>query len=137
MATAAPGERSLHSMLGNKALTRNVSRAVFAGLINGRKLLSELRSIRASWSEEVQARRDSGVWRVADLLPRHPVVNATLVAAELGVAQPNVYRFLDRLEHAGVLVKSTVQRRNKSWRLPEILSALDTLRSTSEPAVLA
>lgn len=106
-------------------IVRQVSRAVFAGLANGRQLLAELETIRGSWSTRVRARRDSGLWRVVDVLLRHPVVNAQLLAKELDVLQANVYGFLAQLERADVLAEFTDQRRNRVWRAPEILQALD------------
>jgi len=106
-------------------ITRQVSQAVFAGLTHGRQLLGDLRSIQEGWDERLRARQDSGVWRVADLLLRHPVVNARLVADELDVVQTNIYRFLNQMEQAGVLIESTDRRRNRVWRSPEVLAALD------------
>ncbi len=84
-----------------------------------------LRNLRASWDDRVRARRDSAAWRVADLLLRHPVVNAALVANELGIDTPNVYRQIVPLEEAGVLKEFTDQKRNRVWRSPEVLTALD------------
>ena len=65
------------------------------------------------------------MWRVADLLLRHPVVNAALVAAEIGVAPQNTYRSLRPLVDARVLVEFTDRKRNQIWRAPEVLDALD------------
>lgn len=73
----------------------------------------------------MRARRDAATWRVADLLLRHPVVNAALVAAELGIAPQNTYRSLRPLVDAGVLVKFTDRKRNQLWRAREVLDALD------------
>ncbi len=81
-------------------IIRQVSGAVFSGLANGRQLLDDLRAIRAAWNSQVSARRNSGLWRVMDLLLRHPVVNASLLARELCRSRTNVYGFLDRLEDA-------------------------------------
>ena len=52
-------------------------------------------------------------WRVADLLVRQPVVNATLVARELDIAPSNVYRVLTPLVDAAVLVEFTDKKRNR------------------------
>lgn len=153
------GRSLVHAMLRNKALTRNVtvpvsaglltdtrryfdalgayrvgdpsqivdrfSSAVFAALDNGRHLVSALRDLRESWDDRVQARSDSAAWRVADFLLRRPVVNAALIADELGIDRPNVYRQIAPLEDAGVLVEFTDQKRNRVWRSPEVLAAID------------
>jgi Fic family protein len=57
------------------------SRASSRAIDNGRLLVTELRDIRRRWSDEITARSDSAVWKVADLLTRRPVVNAALLAA--------------------------------------------------------
>ncbi len=153
------GRALLHATLRAKALTRNVTLPISAGLLNdtqtyfdaltryregdptaivlrvadasfaaignGRQLVSDLRAIRADWDLRVSARRDSAVWRVADLLVRHPVVNSAMLTRELTIRANNVPRYVTTLEHAGVLIEFTDRRRNRAWRAPEILSALD------------
>ena len=99
--------------------------AAFAAVVNGRRLVDELRTIRGGWNERVTARRDSSTWRVADFLMRHPVVDAQLLTAELNIPPNNVYRYLEPLERAGVLIEFTDRRRNRAWRSAEILAALD------------
>jgi hypothetical protein len=65
------------------------------------------------------------VWRAADLLLRHPVVNAQLLSDELSIALPNIYRYIEPLERAGVLTEFTDRTRRRAWRSAEVLSALD------------
>jgi hypothetical protein len=107
------------------AMVRQLSEASFAAIANGRQLAAELRTIRSDWNTRIPARRDSATWRVADLLMRHPVVNAQLLTRELGVAANNVYRYIDPLVQADVLTEFTDQRRNRAWRSTEVLVALD------------
>ena len=94
-------------------------------VVNGRHLVADLRSIRESWNSKITARRDSAVHRVADLLIKRPVVNAQLVSDQLSVAIGNVYRYLDPLVEAKIIVEFTDQARNRAWRAPEVLGALD------------
>jgi len=153
------GRVLLQAMLRNKALVRQVTVPVSAGLlvdtgsyfdalrgyqqgdpgpiverltdaclvavVNGRRLVGQLRDVRAGWAQRVTARRDAAAWRVLDVLLRHPVVNASLVAAELGISMPNVYRPIEQLVSDGVLVEFTDKRRNRAWRAPDVLDALD------------
>ena len=56
---------------------------------------------------------------------RHPVVDAQLLTAELNIPPNIVYRYLEPLERAGVLIEFTDRRRNRAWRSAEILAALD------------
>lgn len=106
-------------------IVESFAAAAFQAVANGRRLVDDLHAIRQDWQERVRARRDAAAWRVADLLLRHPVVNAALVASELGVAPQNTYRSLRPLLDAGVLVEFTDRRRNQLWRTPEVLDALD------------
>jgi Fic family protein len=106
-------------------IVRRLAEASFAAIGNGQELIAELRAIRANWNGRVSARRDSAAWRAADLLMRHPVVNAGLLARELQVKGPNVYRVIAPLVSAGVLTEFTDQRRNRAWRSTEVLAALD------------
>lgn len=99
--------------------------AAFAATANGRALIEELHSIRRGWQDRVKARRDATAWRVADLLLRHPVVNASLIAETAGIAPRNTYRALRPLEAADVVVEFTDRKRNQMWRAPEVLGALD------------
>lgn len=153
------GRALLHALLRGKALTRNVtvpvsaglltdtdayfaaltayragdpvaiigrlSEASFAAIANGLQLVIDLRETRDSWTARITARRNAAAWRVADLLLRRPVVNAAVLAADLGVAPSNVYRSIQPLIEAGVLVEFTDRRRNRAWRAPEVLAALD------------
>lgn len=106
-------------------IVESFAAAAFHAVANGRTLVDDLHAIRQDWQERVRARRDAATWRVADLLLRHPVVNAALVASEVGVAPQNIYRSLRPLVDGGVLVDFTDRRRNQLWRAPEILDALD------------
>lgn len=101
------------------------ARACILAVANGRELVAELRSIRQSWNSVIAARSDSAVWKVADLLARRPVVNAALVAQELGIESSNAHRYLNPLAAVGILIESSSGPRNRVWRCPEVLAALD------------
>jgi Fic family protein len=107
------------------AIVNCLANASFAAVGNGRQLVADLREVRAGWTEAVRARRGATTWKVADLLLRHPVVNAALIAAELRIAGQNTYRALRPLEEAGVIIEFTDKKRNQMWRAPEVLDALD------------
>lgn len=101
------------------------SRASSRAVDNGRLLVTDLRDIRQRWNHQIVARSDSAVWTVADLLTRRPVVNAALLAAELGIDSTNAHRYLAPLTEAGILIETTHRARNRIWRAPEVLAALD------------
>ena len=104
---------------------RCVAQAARAGVAVGERLVVRLRQVRAGWGDRVSARADSAVWRIADLVLRQPVVTAKLVTAELDVSAPTAQAALARLVDAEVLVESTGWRRNRVYRSPEVLEALD------------
>lgn len=106
-------------------IVQSFTQATFDAIANGRRLIADLREIRNSWNDAITARSDSAMWKVADLLTRRPVVNAALLARELGIESTNAHRYLNPLTEAGILVASTSGPRNRVWRSPEVLAALD------------
>lgn len=106
-------------------IVQRFAQASVAAIANGRELVAQLRGIRDRWNDVIAARSDSAVWKVADLLTRRPVVNAVLVAQELGIESTNAHRYLNPLAEAGILVETTSGPRNRVWRSPEVLAALD------------
>ena len=106
-------------------IVERFSQAGLLAIANGRELVADLHRIRESWNGVVTARSDSAVWKVADLLTCRPVVNAALLARELGIESTNAHRYLNPLAEAGVLIETTSGPRNRVWRSPEVLAALD------------
>lgn len=82
--------------------------------------------IQDQWRARVEARRDSAVWRVIDILPEHPVADAEQIAAAVGADSRNIHRQLRLLVDAGVLVGGQrYTSRRYLFRAPELLDALD------------
>lgn len=106
-------------------IVEKFAQASIRAIVNGRQLISELRDIRSSWNERLTARSDSAVWKVADLLTRRPVVNSVLLRNELGLRTDHPRRYLDPLAEAGIVVESSGRTRDRIWRAPEVLKALD------------
>ncbi|WP_330473297.1 Fic family protein [Terrabacter sp. C0L_2] len=106
-------------------ILRCVAEAARNGTLIGEHLVGTLRGVRAQWSELVTARAGSASWAVLDLLVRQPVVTARVVIRELGVSAPTAQAALRRLVDDGVLLESTGHRRNRVYRAPAVLRALD------------
>lgn len=106
-------------------IVERFTEASLRAITNGRQLIAELRSIRENWTAQIRARSDSAVWKVADLLTRRPVVNAALLEQELGIDSTNAHRYLTPLAEAGILIETTSRARNRVWRSPEVLAAID------------
>nr|WP_244917545.1 Fic family protein [Mycobacterium shimoidei] len=106
-------------------IVQRLSEASMLAVANGRQLVADLQKIRGQWASKITARRGSAVHRVADLLIKHPVVNAQLVSDQLNIAISNVYRYLDPLVESKIIVEFTDRARNRAWRAPQVLGALD------------
>jgi Fic family protein len=106
-------------------IVERLSEASLLAVANGRHLVGDLRTIRQEWNSRITARRDSAVHRVADLLIKHPVFNARLLQRELDITTGNARRYIGPLTDAGIVVEFTDRGRNRAWRAPEVLSALD------------
>ncbi|MEB3070624.1 Fic family protein [[Mycobacterium] vasticus] len=106
-------------------IVQRFGEASFRAVTNGRHLLADLRSIRSGWADRINTRPGTVVYRLADLLLKRPVVDAALVETELGIRKAHVYRNLDPLVEAGIILETTTYSRNRIWRVPEVLAALD------------
>jgi Fic family protein len=107
------------------AIVDKLAQAAFTAVSTGRQLITELRTIRASWNEKIRARRGAGAWRLADALIRQPVVDAAAVAEALDVTPENALRAITPLVEAGIITEFTGFARNRMWQSTEVLSALD------------
>ncbi|MCX6468848.1 MAG: Fic family protein [Corynebacteriales bacterium] len=119
------------------SIVEKFSEASILAVINGRQLVGDLRDIRTRWNSEITARSDSAVHRVADLLIRQPVVSAVSLQRELGITTGNARRYIDPLVAAGVIVEFTDRARNRAWRAPEVLGALDAFAERAGRRTLA
>ncbi|NYJ29579.1 Fic family protein [Galbitalea soli] len=94
-------------------------------VVNARELVTDIDAIYAGWRERVRARSDSGVWRVLDVVARTPVVDAGLIARELGIRPQNAYPLLRDLTEKGVLTAKNEYQIGTLWRSEEVLHAVD------------
>jgi Fic family protein len=108
-----------------EAIVELLSRASFAAIGNGRRLVGELRDLGSRWREVIGARSGATAWRLADELLRHPVVDVPAARAFLDVADMTAARAIDRLAGAGILTQVAGQQRNRKWAALEVLGALD------------
>lgn len=106
-------------------IVERLASASFAAINNGRTLVGELHSVRASWDEVITARRGATAWRLADMLLSQPVVDSPLVQRQLGVTAPAALGAIDQLGDAGVLVKVSGRQRYRRYSAPRVLEALD------------
>jgi Fic family protein len=93
---------------------------------HGQTMWRRLDQVRDGWSQVLNVRSDSAVWRLLDVLVAHPVVDAATAARLLEVAEPNVHRHLATLVDNGILVPTRQHRSRRTlWRAPGVLTVLD------------
>jgi Fic family protein len=93
---------------------------------HGQLMRARIAAVRDQWQQRVRARRDSAVWRLADALLAHPVVDAATAARQLGISETNVHRHLRVLVDSGVLVPTNHHKaRRVLWRAPDVLAVMD------------
>ncbi|MDQ0425596.1 MULTISPECIES: Fic family protein [Cellulomonas] len=88
---------------------------------------ARLAALPAQWRETVRARSDSAAVALLDVLPRHPVVDASDVARLTGVSTARAYAAIERLEDAGVLRRITESRRDMAWAAGDVLDEADVM----------
>ncbi|MCT2089358.1 Fic family protein [Micrococcus terreus] len=99
--------------------------AAFAGVGNGRALVSDLQSVTHGWLDVVTARRHATVWRVLPVLAEQPAVTVPYLQRRLDVSQPAAQHAVDQLLDADILTPTSAGRRNRVWVAQEIVDALD------------
>lgn len=107
------------------AIVNRMSEATFAGVGNGRTLVTALRETRSAWAARVRARSDSAAWRLLDLAVQQPVLDVATVSDRLGVTPAAATAALTRLEEAEVLTRANSGARNRLWQAPDVLDALE------------
>lgn len=99
--------------------------AAFAAIGNSRRLVTELRELRADWDGRIASRRGSSARRLADLVLRHNVVDSRTIARELEIRIENVGRAVRPLVDAGILTEFTGFTRNRTWEARQVSDVLD------------
>ncbi len=108
-----------------EAIINLCSEASFRAISNGTQLADDAVSIANNWRDRISARRDSAVWSVLELLGSRPVVNATVLQAELGLDYMRMRRAMDSLAEAEIVIGVDKYKKGRFWRAPEMLGALD------------
>jgi Fic family protein len=117
-------------------IVRAFAAASSAATRNGRQLVGELQEFRAAAEQATTARQGSVGWRTIAFLQRQPVVDANVLATELGVTAQNAQNGIDRLVSDGVLVQLGPGSRNRLYEAPAVLGCLGRFaeRSRRGPA---
>lgn len=106
-------------------IVERFAEASFDSIVNGRRLVTELRAIRAAWSDSVTSRRQAIVWRALDIAFQHPVLDNALVQRLLDVSAMGAEAAITELVKIGALQEITGGRRNRRYAAVPVLAALD------------
>lgn len=106
-------------------IVERFAEASFDSVVNGRQLVSELRALRAAWSDAITSRRQATVWRALTVVFQHPVLDNRLVQRELGVSVMGADAAITELVGVGALEEITGGRRNRRYAAVQVLAALD------------
>jgi Fic family protein len=119
--------RALDAYRGGEpaSIVEMMATASFTAVGNGRQLTADLEAIRARWDDQIEARRSSAAWRLADLLVRRPVIDSPTAQQELGLSAPAVNNGIEQLVTAGVLRQVSGKDRSRRWAADEVLVALE------------
>lgn len=101
------------------------SRASFAAVGNGRRLVGDLTDIYATWQDTVPSRKGSAARRLLPHLLSQPAVTVAYVRQHLAVSQPAAQRAIDQLVEAQVLKQISTGRRDRAWIARDVITALD------------
>jgi Fic family protein len=112
-------------------IVERFAEASFDSVVNGRRLVSELRAIRAAWNIAITSRRQAIVWRALDVVFSHPVLDSALVQSELDVSAMGADAAITELAEIGALREITGGRRNRRYEAPQVLAALDAFAERS------
>ncbi len=104
-------------------LAEATARATREATVSAERLIA----LPAAWRDLVSPRSGSAAAVLLDLLPRHPVVDASDVVRLTGASTARAYAAIDRLEEAGVLRRITESRRDMTWAAGDVLDEADLM----------
>ena len=103
-----------------------------------RTYLLAVQELTAQWrtrlSASVAPRADSAAWKLIDILPAHPMITAPVAEAAIQRSRPSIYKGIQDLQTAGVLIPLTEGNRNQSWEAAGLLNLVAQLEAGELPA---
>jgi Fic family protein len=100
--------------------------------------LQEVKELSADWNRALAAsphapREDAAAWALLEQLPAWPIITAPVAAAATRRSRPQIYKALEQLQAAGVLIPLSSGKRNRSWEASGLLDLLDGLAAGTAP----
>lgn len=85
--------------------------------------------LQKQWREQVQARRQSAILPIIELLPQYPILTAAVAEKQVGRSRPATINALERLAEADVLTRHRNQKKGDSWEAKELFRLLDNFEA--------
>jgi Fic family protein len=104
---------------------RRFAHATIEACSRAKALVADIEELKADWRQRTGARNGSHLIRLIDALPTLTLVNADQVAERLGIDANQARRLLAQLEEAGIAKQASDGRRNRVWRIDQMLRLLD------------
>jgi len=104
-----------------KQICISVSQAINASW----ETAGKIEKLRNEWFGNLNARRDSVVWKIVDYLFEQPVINAQVVSLKFGVADISARTAIETLLKAGIIKQVKEQKRNVLYFANEITDIMD------------
>lgn len=101
------------------------ARATVEACRRARALVADIEELEDEWRRRTRARAGSHLLRLIDVLPMLTLASADEVAERIGVDTNQARRLLGQLEAAGIAKQATDGRRNRVWRIDQMLRLLD------------
>jgi Fic family protein len=109
--------------------------AVHRASTGARVFAGRVTELQRRWTVQAgNPRRNSGPRRLIELLPSQPFVKVRTAAQLLGGTEERARQAILRLEQAGVLRQTAVERRNRAWECVGLFDLLDRFERELGPA---
>ncbi len=112
-------------------IVERFAEAAIRAVVNGRRLVADLREVRAGWADSITARPQAVVWRALDVALRHPVVDVGVLQRDLEVSAMGAEAAIENMVAVGALRQISDGRRNRRFAATEVLAALDSFADRS------
>lgn len=112
-------------------IVERFAEAAIRAVVNGRRLVADLRYVRAAWADSITARPQAVVWRALDVALRHPVLDVGVLQRDLEVSAMGAEAAIENLVAVGALRQISDGRRNRRFAATEVLVALDSFAERS------
>lgn len=100
--------------------------------------LQEAKDLTDEWNEALAGsphapRQGAAAWALLEQLPAYPIITGPVAAAVTQRSKPQIYKALEQLQAAGVLIPLSTGKRNQSWEAAGLLHLLERLAAGAAP----